>query len=184
MKKTTIESEDLYPHPSNLDEDIYSSLCDLNVRSPHFKGKTIIVSSSYHKEITGSMAYSFIKHSYDHPRILMSHTEDIGFIEAPGAFEVPLTAKLIIEKFKPKQILALGCILKGDTNHDEYLSSTVINGLRNLSLEYVIPVINGILTTNTIQQAIDRAGKKYDKGRDFAYSSILMHKIINKINNE
>ena len=114
----------------------------------------------------------------------MSHTENIGFIEAPGAFEVPLTAKLIIEKFKPKQILALGCIIKGDTKHDEYLSSTVINGLRNLSLEYKIPVINGILTTDTMQQAIDRAGKKYDKGRDFSNSSVTMHEIINKINNE
>ena len=91
---------------------------------------------------------------------------------------------LIIEKYKPKQILALGCIVKGDTKHDEYLSSTVINGLRNLSLEYKIPVINGILTTDTMQQAIDRAGKKYDKGRDFSNSSVAMHEIINKINNE
>ena len=78
----------------------------------------------------------------------------------------------------------MGCIVKGDTKHDEYLSSTVINGLRNLSLEYKIPVINGILTTDTIQQAIDRAGKKYDKGRDFASSSLTMDEIIKKINNE
>ena len=178
MKKITIESEDLYPHPSSLDEDIYSSLCDLS------ESKTIIISTSYHKEITGSMAYSFIKHSYDPPSIMVSYAGDIGFIEAPGAFEIPLVAKLIIEKFRPKQILALGCIVKGDTKHNEYLSSTVINGLRNLSLEYKIPVINGILTTDTIQQAINRAGIKYDKGRDFADSSVSMHKIINKINNE
>ena len=160
IEKIKIHSEDLYPHPSSLDEDIYSSLCDLS------ESKTIIISTSYHKEITGSMAYSFIKHSYDPPSIMESYIGDIGFIEAPGAFEVPLVAKLIIEKFRPKQILALGCIVKGDTKHNEYLSSTVINGLRNLSLEYKIPVINGILTTDTMQQAIDRAGKKYDKGRD------------------
>ena len=178
MKEITIESEDLYPHPSSLDEDIYSSLCDLS------ESKTIIISTSYHKEITGSMAYSFIKHSYDPPSIMVSYAGDIGFIEAPGAFEVPLIAKLTIEKFKPKQILALGCIIKGDTKHNEYLSSTVINGLRNISLEYKIPVINGILTTDTMQQAIDRAGKKYDKGRDFAGSSVTMHKIINEINDE
>ena len=178
MEKIKIHSEDLYPHPSSLDEDIYSSLCDLS------ESKTIIISTSYHKEITGSMAYSFIKHLYDPPSIMESYAGDIGFIEAPGAFEVPLVAKLIIEKFKPKQILALGCIVKGDTKHNEYLSSTVINGLRNLSLEYKIPVINGILTTDTMQQAIDRAGKKYDKGRDFSNSSVTMHEIINKINNE
>ena len=75
-------------------------------------------------------------------------------------------------------------VSKGNTKHNEYLSSTVINGLRNLSLEYKIPVINGILTTDTIQQAINRAGTKYDKGRDFADSSVSMHKIINKINDE
>ena len=178
MEKIKIHSEDLYPHPSSLDEDIYSSLCDLS------ESKTIIISTSYHKEITGSMAYSFIKHLYDPPSIMKSYAGDIGFIEAPGSFEVPLVAKLIIEKYKPKQILALGCIVKGDTKHDEYLSSTVINGLRNLSLEYKIPVINGILTTDTMQQAIDRAGKKYDKGRDFANSSVTMHEIINQINNE
>ena len=178
MKKVNIDSENIYPHPSSLDKDIYLSLCDLN------ESKTIIVSTSYHREITGSLAYSFIKHSHNPPNIITSYVGDIGFIEVPGAFEVPLIAKLIIEKFKPKQILALGCIIKGDTKHDEYLSSTVINGLRNLSLEYKIPVINGILTTDTMQQAIDRAGKKYDKGRDFSNSSVTMHEIINKINNE
>jgi len=178
MERNKTHSEDLYPHPSSLDEDIYSSLCDLS------ESKTIIISTSYHREITGSMAYSFIKHSYDPRSIVVSNAGVIGFIEAPGAFEVPLIAKLIIEKYKPKQILALGCIIKGDTKHNEYLSSTVINGLRNLSLEYKIPVINGILTTDTMQQAIDRAGKKYDKGRDFANSSVTMHEIINKINNE
>ena len=178
MKKVNIDSENIYPHPSSLDKDIYLSLCDLN------ESKTIIVSTSYHREITGSLAYSFIKHSHNPPNIITSYVGDIGFIEVPGAFEVPLIAKLIIEKFKPKQILALGCIIKGDTKHDEYLSSTVINGLRNLSLEYKIPVINGILTTDSMQQAIDRAGKKYDKGKDFASSSISLYEIINKINNE
>ena len=93
IEKIKIHSEDLYPHPSSLDEDIYSSLCDLS------ESKTIIISTSYHKEITGSMAYSFIKHSYDPPSIMESYIGDIGFIEAPGAFEVPLIAKLTIEKF-------------------------------------------------------------------------------------
>ena len=172
MKKTKIYSDDLYPHPSTLDNDIYKSLCNLR------DSKTIIVSTSYHKEITGSMAFSFI-----HATNFLNIAE-IGFIEVSGAFEVPLITKLIIEKYKPEQILALGCIIKGDTKHDEYLSSTVINGLRNLSLEYRIPIINGVLTTDTMQQAIDRAGKKFDKGRDFANSSSLMQQIMNKITND
>tara|TARA_B100001564_G_C20519925_1_gene614670 strand:+ start:209 stop:727 length:519 start_codon:yes stop_codon:yes gene_type:complete len=167
MKKTDINSNDLYPHPSSLGDDIYKSLCDLN------KKNIIIISTTYHKKITGSMAYSYIKNST---------LNSIGFIEVSGAFEIPLATKLIIEKFRPMQVLALGCVIKGETKHDEYLSSTVINGLRNLSLEYKIPVINGILTTNNIQQAVDRAGKKYDKGKGFFDSSILMHEVIAKIN--
>ena len=164
MKKSEIHSDDLYPHPSNSDLDVF----DLKENS------IIIVSASYHKEITGSMAFSFIKNS-------LETLKDIGFIEIPGAFELPLTIKLIIEKYKPKQVLALGCIIKGDTKHDEYLASTVINGLRNLSLEYKIPIINGVLTTDNLQQAIDRAGKKYDKGRNFANASLAMHDIVRKI---
>ncbi len=66
--------------------------------------------------------------------------------------------------------MAVGCVIKGETKHDEYISSTVINALRNLSLEYKVPVINGIITTLTYKQAIDRAGKKYHKGKDFASS--------------
>ena len=99
MEKNKIHSEDLYPHPSSLDEDIYSSLCDLS------ESKTIIVSTSYHREITGSMAYSFIKHSYDPPSIEVSNARVIGFIEAPGAFEVPLIAKLIIENINQSKYL-------------------------------------------------------------------------------
>ena len=75
---------------------------------------------------------------------------------------------MILNKYKPDIILALGCIIKGDTKHDEYLSSSVINGLSTLSLEFEKPVINGVLTTNTEQQAIDRAGVKLRKGAEYA----------------
>ena len=175
MKKSNINSDTLYPHPSTLGNEIYNRLCNLHEK------RTIIVSTSYHKEITGSMAYSFMM---NHGTEEGMHGLLIGFIEVPGAFEIPLTAKLIIEKYKPKQVLALGCIIKGSTKHNEYLSSTVINGLRNLSLEYKIPIINGVLTTDTLQQAIDRAGEIYDKGKDFANSSNSMFNILDKLNND
>ena len=171
MKRSLINSDDLYPHPSTLDSHIYKSICNLKTNG------TIIVSTSYHKEITGSMAYSFIMN-------IDNLKDNVCFIEIPGAFELPFIIKLIIEKYKPLQVLALGCIIKGDTKHDEYLSASVINGIRNLSLEYKTPIINGVLTTETLQQAIDRAGKKYDKGRDFASTTISMQDIIKKINNE
>ena len=155
MKKTHTNSLDLYDHPEIYYKDNYSDLLKL------INKKTIIVSTSYHRSITGSMATDFISHSEE-------NISNIGFIESPGAFELPLIIKMILSKHEPDIILALGCIIKGDTRHDEYLSSSVINGLSNLSLEFEKPVINGVLTTNTEQQAIDRAGVKLRKGAEYA----------------
>ena len=155
MKKTDNKSTELYDHPEIYYKDNYSELLKLTNK------KTIIVSTSYHKYITGSMATDFISHSGE-------NISKIGFIESPGAFELPLIIKMILSKHKPDIILALGCIIKGDTKHDEYLSSSVINGLKNLSLEFEKPIINGVLTTNTEQQAVDRAGVKFSKGAEYA----------------
>ena len=155
MKKTHTNSLDLYDHPEIYYKDNYSDLLKL------INKKTIIVSTSYHRPITGSMATDFISHSEE-------NISNIGFIESPGAFELPLIIKMILSKHEPDIILALGCIIKGDTRHDEYLSSSVINGLRNLSLEFEKPVINGVLTTNTMQQAVDRAGVELRKGAEYA----------------
>ena len=169
MKKTDNKSIDLYDHPEKYYKDNYSNLLQLTNK------KTIIVSTSYHKRITGSMATDFISHSGE-------NISNIGFIESPGAFELPLIIKMILSKHKPDIILALGCIIKGDTRHDEYLSVSVINGLRNLSLEFEKPVINGVLTTNTEQQAIDRAGVKLRKGLEYAKTRVSLLSIIKTVN--
>ena len=155
MKKTDNKSTELYDHPEIYYKDNYFELLKLTNK------ETIIVSTSYHKYITGSMATDFISHSGE-------NISKIGFIESPGAFELPLIIKMILSKHKPDIILALGCIIKGDTKHDEYLSSSVINELKNLSLEFEKPVINGVLTTNTMQQAVDRAGVELRKGAEYA----------------
>jgi 6,7-dimethyl-8-ribityllumazine synthase len=169
MKKTDNKSIDLYDHPEISYKDNYSDLLKLTNK------KTIIVSTSYHKYITGSMATDFINHSEE-------NISNIGFIESPGAFELPLIIKMILSKHKPDIILALGCIIKGDTKHDEYLSSSVINGLRNLSLEFEKPIINGVLTTNTEQQAIDRAGVELSKGSEYAKTRDSLLKIVAMVN--
>lgn len=169
MKKRHTNNLDLYDHPEIYYKDNYSDLLKLTNK------KTIIVSTSYHRSITGSMATDFISHSEE-------NISNIGFIESPGAFELPLIIKMILSKHKPDIILALGCIIKGDTKHDEYLSSSVINGLRNLSLEFGKPVINGVLTTNTEQQAIDRAGVKIRKGVEYAETRKSLLGIITGVN--
>tara|TARA_B100000767_G_scaffold30993_1_gene26596 strand:+ start:231 stop:743 length:513 start_codon:yes stop_codon:yes gene_type:complete len=165
MKKIDNKNIDLYDHPEIYYKDNYSDLLKLTNK------KTIIVSTSYHKYITGSMATDFMSHSEE-------NISNIGFIESPGAFELPLIIKIILSKHEPDIILALGCIIKGDTKHDEYLSSSVINGLRNLSLEFEKPIINGVLTTDTEQQAIDRAGLKLSKGSEYAKTRESLLKII------
>ena len=105
----------------------------------------------------------------------------VGILKVPGgAFELPLLTSKIIGKYNPKICLVIGCIIKGETQHYEFLSSTVINAIRNVSFENEIPILNGILTVDNEQQAIDRAGKKMDKGSEFARASLELMNFINK----
>ena len=85
-----------------------------------------------------------------------------------GAFELPLAAKRFITQIKPEIVIVIGCIIKGETKHYEFLAATVMNALRNISFETDTPIINGVLTTETIEQAVARAGKELNKGKDFA----------------
>ena len=105
----------------------------------------------------------------------------VGILKVPGgAFELPLLTSKIIRKYKPKVCLIVGCIIKGETQHYEFLSSTVTNAIRNVSFENETPILNGILTVDTEQQAIDRAGKKMDKGSEFASASLEIMNFIDK----
>ena len=105
----------------------------------------------------------------------------VGILKVPGgAFELPLLTSKIIKKHKPKVCLIVGCIIKGETQHYEFLSSTVTNAIRNVSFENETPILNGILTVDNEQQAIDRAGKKMDKGSEFASASLEIMNFIDK----
>ena len=105
----------------------------------------------------------------------------VGILKVPGgAFELPLLTSKIIRKYKPKICLVVGCIIKGETQHYEFLSSTVTNAIRNVSFENETPILNGILTVDNEQQAIDRAGKKMNKGSEFASVSLEIISFINK----
>ena len=105
----------------------------------------------------------------------------VGILKVPGgAFELPLLTSKIIRKYKPKVCLIVGCIIKGETQHYEFLSSTVTNAIRNVSFENETPILNGILTVDNEQQAIDRAGKKMDKGSEFASASLEIMNFIDK----
>jgi 6,7-dimethyl-8-ribityllumazine synthase len=93
----------------------------------------------------------------------------------PGSFELSLGAQWMAEKEDVDAVICLGCVIQGDTKHFDFICQAVAQGLTNVSLKYNKPVIFGVLTPNTHQQALDRAGGKHgNKGDEAAYTAIKM----------
>lgn len=108
--------------------------------------------------------------------------EDIDIIWVPGAFEIPLMAKKMAKNDKYDGVICLGAVIKGSTSHYDYVCSEVSKGIANVSLESEKPVMFGVLTTNNIEQAIERAGTKAgNKGYECAVSAIEMANLIKLI---
>ncbi len=106
---------------------------------------------------------------------------DIDIVKVPGCFEIPLIAKKMAQK-DYNAIICLGAVIRGSTPHFEYISSEVTKGIAMVSLESSIPVIYGIITTDTIEQAIERAGTKAgNKGWNAAIAAIEMANLIEDI---
>lgn len=107
----------------------------------------------------------------------------IDVVWVPGAFEIPSVAKKLIETKKYNAIICLGAVVRGETPHFDYVASEVSKGIASLSLEGKIPVIFGVLTTDTLEQAIERSGGKAgNKGFDAAMAAIEMANLFNVIN--
>ena len=108
--------------------------------------------------------------------------DDITVVWVPGSFEIVLVAKKLALSKKYDAILCLGALLQGETPHFEYISSTVTKGIGNVSLESGIPVIYGVLTCSTLEQAIERAGlKSGNRGFDAALSAIEMVQVLKQL---
>lgn len=108
--------------------------------------------------------------------------KDISVVKVPGAFEIPLVAKKMAEKQNYDAILCLGAVIRGATSHYDYVCSEVSKGIALVSMDAGIPVIFGILTTDTIEQAIERAGTKSgNKGWDAAISAVEMANLMGVI---
>ncbi|MGB9797259.1 MAG: 6,7-dimethyl-8-ribityllumazine synthase, partial [bacterium] len=101
--------------------------------------------------------------------------EDIDAFWTPGSFEIPVTAKKVASSGKYDAIICLGCLIRGDTPHFDFLSAEVTKGVAQVALEFSLPVIFGILTADTLEQAIDRSGAKQgNKGFQAALSALEM----------
>jgi 6,7-dimethyl-8-ribityllumazine synthase len=116
---------------------------------------------------------------------LISHGADSKDIDAyycPGSFEIPGLAAQVAKKKKYNAIICLGAVIRGETPHFEYVASEVSKGIAKLNSELNIPVSFGIITSETLEQAIERAGSKDgNKGRDAALSAIEMANLYDKI---
>lgn len=108
--------------------------------------------------------------------------EDIDLAWVPGAFEIPLIAAKMVKTGKYDAIICLGSVIRGSTTHYDYVCSEVSKGIANVSLNSDIPVMFGVLTTENIEQAIERAGSKAgNKGYDCAVGAIEMVNLIREI---
>ncbi|WP_163538924.1 6,7-dimethyl-8-ribityllumazine synthase [Gracilibacillus sp. YIM 98692] len=109
-------------------------------------------------------------------------TDDVEIAWVPGAFEIPLVAKKMVETKKYDAVITLGTVIRGSTPHFDYVSNEVSKGVASVSMDAGIPVIFGVLTTDTIEQAIERAGTKAgNKGAEAAVSAIEMANLLNNI---
>ena len=107
---------------------------------------------------------------------------DLTVYWVPGSFEIPSTAGKLVEAGKFDAVICLGALIRGGTPHFDYLSAEVTKGIAQLSMQGKIPVIYGVITTDTIEQAIERAGTKAgNKGKDAAESAIEMVNLWAKI---
>ena len=108
--------------------------------------------------------------------------ENIDVVKVPGAFEIPVVAQKTAKSGKYNAVITLGAVIKGSTPHFDYVSAEVSKGVASVSLQTGVPVIFGVLTTDNIEQAIERAGTKAgNKGSDAAKTAIEMANLMKAI---
>lgn len=99
-------------------------------------------------------------------------SDNITTVWVPGSFELPYGCQKLLDTKRPDVVVALGCILKGETKHDEYIANAVSYGIMRLSLDYKIPIMFGVLTPNTLEQAKARSTGKFNKGREATLAAL------------
>lgn len=107
---------------------------------------------------------------------------DVSIVRAPGAFEIPLVCQKVAETKKYDAIIALGAVIRGGTPHFEYVAGECVKGLAQVSMQFGLPVAFGVLTVDSIEQAIERAGTKAgNKGEEAALSALEMVSLLKNI---
>ena len=140
--------------------------------------KVAIVASRFNEFITNKL----VGGAEDCLRRHNVEEDDITLAWVPGAFEIPLAAKKLAKSGKYDAIICVGAVIRGATSHYDYVCAEVSKGIASVSLETEIPVLFGVLTTDTIEQAIERAGTKAgNKGYDCAMSALELVQMLRKV---
>lgn len=135
------------------------------------EGRLAIVVSDYNVSITGKL----LTGALDTFRLHKAPEESIDVIHVPGAWEIPVATRRLALSRAYCAIVCLGAVIRGDTTHDQYINSEVSAGLNRLSLETGVPIAFGLLTCNTLEQAIQRSGGAVgNKGAECAEAALIM----------
>lgn len=110
------------------------------------------------------------------------HNSQVDYIWVPGSFEIPLVARTIASSQRYDAIICLGAVIRGQTPHFDYVAAEAAKGIAAASLQTGVPVIFGILTTDTMQQALERAGIKSNQGWEYAINALEMASLMRQIN--
>lgn len=147
---------------------------------PNGKGKRIgIVVSEWNRSITGNL----LKGAYNTLIKFGVESDDIVIEYVPGSFELTFGAKVILEKSNVDSVIILGCVIQGETPHFTFVCDSVTEGTTQLNLKYNVPVIFGLLTTNTQEQAIARSGGiQGNKGDEAAITALKMIELKERYN--
>jgi 6,7-dimethyl-8-ribityllumazine synthase len=142
------------------------------------KYRIAIVVSEYNEKITSALRQGCL----DTLKKYWVKEKNIFVEPVPGAYELPLAARWMYDKKKADAVVALGCVIKGDTDHDVYINTSVSQALMNLSLQTKAPFVFGVITPNSLQQAKDRAGGKHgNKGVECAVAALKMLSLKDKL---
>ncbi|MGR4067310.1 6,7-dimethyl-8-ribityllumazine synthase [Billgrantia sp. C5P2] len=134
-------------------------------------GRYVIVVGRFNHHVVDSLVEgavdSLVRHGVD--------AENIDIVHVPGAWELPLAVKRALQVVRPDAVIALGAVIRGGTPHFEYVAGGCNTALGNLQLEFDTPIANGVLTVNSIEQAIERSGTKAgNKGAEAAMAAMEM----------
>ncbi|TDB04969.1 6,7-dimethyl-8-ribityllumazine synthase [Halomonas marinisediminis] len=141
-------------------------------------GRYVIVVGRFNHHVVDSLVEGAVD-------ILVRHgvdAENIDIVHVPGAWELPLAVKQVLKAARPEAVIALGAVIRGGTPHFEYVAGGCNSALGTLQLEFETPIANGVLTVNSIEQAIERSGTKAgNKGAEAAMAAMEMVSLMRQL---